>query len=274
MTWPTDDLSKTDYDADTDSPLAARAQLEALKDKFSALMAVINEGGFTDRFGVGTTPSAWAASNETSIDIGSYGAIATYTSGHFTFEQNIYFDGTNRIYKNDGAASVQQFNPDGSMQYYTAPAGVAGNPVSLTTVFIIANDGTVTSGKVAPSGYTRVTPNLCKRYPLPDQIGPYGGATYDALLVNGNTTIDVSALTGATWVRLKVRYIATTSQCFILAYDDAAHSNIVGSDATKAESTSLPGTFYIWVKVSSGNLYINTNDGGGSMTYVIDEFQD
>ena len=44
MTWPTDDLSKTHFDAGADIPASARAQIEALYDKVKLMLAEVGSG--------------------------------------------------------------------------------------------------------------------------------------------------------------------------------------------------------------------------------------
>ena len=74
------------------------------------------------------------------IDIGAGGAVRGDSLTTIALDSNMYYNGTNWIYKVSGPAA--DFNlSGGNLTYYTAPSGAAGTPVPLTSRFAISNTG-------------------------------------------------------------------------------------------------------------------------------------
>lgn len=111
-----------------------------------ALLALINQKApldnpsFTGNIGVGVTPSAWGGSFR-AVDIGN-GALARLGSNTTGILQNAYFDGTNYRYKANGEASMLQIN-GGTLYYYTAVSGIAGNAITWVEAARIDVNGLV-----------------------------------------------------------------------------------------------------------------------------------
>jgi hypothetical protein len=82
-------------------------------------------------FGLGVTPSAWAANSAAFQN--SAGSIWRFGTGNIYLGQNYYYNGTNRIFVNNGYAS--EYNQNGSSHnWYSSNNGTAGGTVSQTQV--------------------------------------------------------------------------------------------------------------------------------------------
>ena len=81
--------------------------------------------------GIGITPPAWSGFKV--LDVGSVTSLWAIGSGAGTsyYSNNLYYNGSARIYKNTGEAS-EYTQGGGSHQFYVAASGNAGNTVSLT----------------------------------------------------------------------------------------------------------------------------------------------
>jgi len=99
----------------------------------------------TGNVGIGSAPSAW--SGFTALDIGSQSSLWSIGSGNGTsyYSNNLYYNGSARIYKTTGGAS-EYTQSTGSHQWYVAASGTAGNSVSLSEAMRITVDGYVLMG--------------------------------------------------------------------------------------------------------------------------------
>jgi len=81
--------------------------------------------------GIGTTPPAWSGFK--ALDIGSVTALWAIGSGAGTsyYSNNLYYNGSARIYKTTGSAS-EYTQGGGGHQWSTASSGTAGNSVTLS----------------------------------------------------------------------------------------------------------------------------------------------
>lgn len=97
-------------------------------------------------------PSAWGAL--TAIE-GSAGALAFNGPGSAYLMQNVYFNGSNWIYKTAAAAGLLVFNA-GQLIYETAPAGTAGASVAFTQALTVDANSTLTVGPNASNPNNRL----------------------------------------------------------------------------------------------------------------------
>jgi hypothetical protein len=101
--------------------------------------------------GLGVTPSAWSASNK-AIDIGNGAALATFSTNAY-LTANAYYNGTNYIYKANGAAA-QYAQASGAHQWFSAPSGTAGNAITFTQAMTLDASGNLGIGTTSPAaGY-------------------------------------------------------------------------------------------------------------------------
>jgi hypothetical protein len=91
--------------------------------------------------GIGVTPPAWDGSFK-ALDVGSVTSLWTIGSGNGTsyYTNNLYYNGSARIYKTTGNAS-EYTQGGGSHRWYIAASGTAGNSVSLTEAMVIDSSG-------------------------------------------------------------------------------------------------------------------------------------
>ena len=103
--------------------------------------------------GLGVTPSAWSGFK--AFEFGPGNALMSGSSGYGQayFLNNVYYNGSDYIYKNTQFASMLVQN-QGAFQFYIAPSGTAGNPISTFTQAMTLDSsgkllvGTSTSGNV------------------------------------------------------------------------------------------------------------------------------
>ena len=87
--------------------------------------------------GIGATPSAWSWYK--AIDMGNAAAFCT-AGGTADVVQNAYHNGTNWIYKTTTPASIYR-QQDGGNVWFTAPSGIAGNPITFTQTMTLDVSG-------------------------------------------------------------------------------------------------------------------------------------
>lgn len=103
--------------------------------------------------GLGVTPSAWASSFR-ALDMYGTGSVAS-ASDNMNMTNNAYFNGTNYIYKANGAAN--RYAQSGGIHYwFTAASGTAGNAISFTQAMtldasgnLLVNTTSAAAGKLA-----------------------------------------------------------------------------------------------------------------------------
>lgn len=93
--------------------------------------------------GLGVTPSAWG-SGQTAFQFGSRGGLSADGSTTYV-DNNRYYNGTNNIYTQTGAASIYG-QGGGSHLWFTAPSGTAGNAISFTQAMTLNASGNLSIG--------------------------------------------------------------------------------------------------------------------------------
>ncbi|NBS68633.1 hypothetical protein EBT31_06920 [bacterium] len=89
----------------------------------------------TGNLGLGVTPSAWGSSYK-AIQVAANGVLYANGSNSLFLGGNYYNDsgGTNRYLVSNAATAYGQVS--GAHQWYTAPSGTAGNPISGANAFV------------------------------------------------------------------------------------------------------------------------------------------
>lgn len=108
--------------------------------------------------GLGVTPSAWG-STQKAIQFGVASFAATGSAGGPKLFCNTYVDASgNSVYYANGFAS-QIFQPisDGSIRFYVAPTGTAGNTISFTQAMTLSTLGRLGVGTTNPIGFVTVS---------------------------------------------------------------------------------------------------------------------
>jgi type IV secretory pathway VirB6-like protein len=96
--------------------------------------------------GLGVTPSAWATSSLVAFEMPS--GTALWRQGgapNSWLSTNVYFNGTNFIYKGTAASSAYNQN-SGQHIWYTAPSGTAGNAITFTQAMTLDASGNLLVG--------------------------------------------------------------------------------------------------------------------------------
>ena len=107
--------------------------------------------------GIGTTPSAW--SGFVALQIGANSNLWSSTIGGSTsyYSNNLYYNGTNRIYKTSGFATEYQLGSDGQHRWFNAPTGTAGNAITFTQAMTLDASGNLLVGTTSAGGKLVVT---------------------------------------------------------------------------------------------------------------------
>jgi len=102
--------------------------------------------------GVGVTPSAWGGSNRSVIQFPGGAAIQGSGSLGLASFSNAFNDGTNDIYIANGAAYKHIIGT--GFQWFTAPAGIAGNAITFTQAMTLDASGNLYVAKTSSSSAT------------------------------------------------------------------------------------------------------------------------
>ena len=107
-----------------------------------------------NNIGLGTTPSAWGSGYKT-VDINTYGAITSNAGNSLFLAGNVFFNGTNWVYKTNHGNGAHLFglNPTGfgGFSWSIAPSGTAGNTVSFTQAMTLDASGNLGVGDTSPA---------------------------------------------------------------------------------------------------------------------------
>ena len=93
--------------------------------------------------GIGVTPSTWTAGGN-NIEIGSAGNIIQAQLDQMTFINNATYN-SGWKYSGNGFASFNR-QTGGQHQWFTAPSGIAGNPITFTQAMTLDASGNLTVG--------------------------------------------------------------------------------------------------------------------------------
>jgi hypothetical protein len=104
--------------------------------------------------GIGVTPSAWGTSNNVKALQIPGGSIWSYSSspGNMYVGNNYYFNGTNRLYLANNAAT-EYSQQVGQHLWYTAPSGTAGNAITFTQAMTLDASSNLSVGGTVSAGY-------------------------------------------------------------------------------------------------------------------------
>jgi hypothetical protein len=145
--------------------------------------------------GLGVTPSAWVGYR--AFQFGptiADGAIAS--AGNDTnYATNCYFN-SGWKYQSTGYAPVRYVQTSGVHQWYTAPSGNAGDPITFTQAMTLTADGNLGLGTTSPfsaANQTSLTINATT-YP---RLDFYSGGTQRAFINSGSTDTNIYTV-GAT----------------------------------------------------------------------------
>jgi hypothetical protein len=110
--------------------------------------------------GLGVAPSAWGSSYDTLQMLG--GSIGAFTTTAITTFQNAYDSGAGSYVYLTSAAASRYTQGSGLHQWFNAPSGTAGNPITFTQAMTLTSSGNLLVGTTFDNGYkfaTVVAPN-------------------------------------------------------------------------------------------------------------------
>ena len=108
--------------------------------------------------GISTIPSAWVASVR-AIQIGVGGSVSTWdgSNGSVTLGANLY-DAGGAVIKYINSAAAGAFDIiAGAFTWRTAPAGIAGDPITLTQTMTLTSAGSLGIGTASPASKLEVS---------------------------------------------------------------------------------------------------------------------
>jgi len=107
--------------------------------------------------GLGVTPSAWSASYK-AIQLGGGTSIWSGASGNQPsfYSNNLYFNGSNRIYLQNGYATEYVQSTSGTHSWYNAPSGTAGNAITFTQAMTLNSSGYLGVVTTSPDSFLHV----------------------------------------------------------------------------------------------------------------------
>jgi hypothetical protein len=115
-----------------------------------AQTAIFDSNG---NFGLGSAPSSWG-SGDNALQINK--AASFWSQGTNTYiSNNLYYNGSNRIYTTSNYATEYQQNQAGTHIWSVASSGTAGGTVSLTNAMTLDNSGNLGLGGAA-SGFGKM----------------------------------------------------------------------------------------------------------------------
>ena len=169
--------------------------------------------------GIGVTPAAWAA-NWKVAQFGSCSVgTASSTGAAGRFYANAYFDGSNDVYINSSANFACKYiiNGSGQHQWFTAPAGTAGNVATMTQVMTLdasgnlnVNTGNLVIGTSGKGIDFSATPGTGTSELLADyEVGNW------TPVIKGATTVGTGTYTVQTGTYAKIGDVVHI-QCFLV----------------------------------------------------------
>jgi hypothetical protein len=203
--------------------------------------------------GLGVTPSAWF-SGWKAVEIGSGNAIWTVSGQDFRISSNLYNDGSNSIYKANGAASFYN-QGSGTHNWYTAPSGTAGNAISFTQAMTLDASGNLLVGGTTALGSASGRGNIT---------------------INGASTSIISLGTAGAWsgyvyhdsTNMSVSNVKSGS--LFLATGDVTRLAITSTGNVGIGTTSPSEKLHVSgnIRVSSGSYKSLTSGGLGNIGFA------
>lgn len=202
--------------------------------------------------GISTTPSAWVASVR-AIQIGVGGSVSTWdgSNGSVTLGANLYDSGGAVIrYINSAAAGAFDIVA-GAFTWRTAPAGIAGAPITLTQAMTLTSAGRLGIGLSAPATRLHV----------------FGGTdtTFSPNVFNTRLTGDSSATSGNSGSGISFQgYTTGTATISDLAFisgikENTTDGNYAGALVLGTRTNGSGGGNFERMRIlSSGNVGIGT----------------
>ena len=194
-------------------------------------------------FGLGGTPTAWAAGqNAMQFKNGGLSLWALSNGQNGYIYSNAYWDGSNNRYLNNGFANTYAINnSSGIHAWYNAPSGTAGNAITFTQAMTLDASGNLGVGA------TSITPrdSGAKTFEL------YGTSSGRAAIKFTNSTSGTGATDG-----------------MFLGYDDQLNFTRLAVAGTNSNDTTYSNT-KLFLYGGSGNALVCGGIGGQGITFFV-----
>ena len=206
-------------------------------------------------FGVGVTPqTGWSGFK--AIQLGANTSLWSSTSGGGTsyYSNNLYYNGSNRIYITSGFASEYQQTNTGVHSWFTAPTGTAGNAISLVNTMNLDAVGNLLVGGSAARGTTVGTAHL----DLFNGTAPAGTLTNGVSLYSSSGDLKFMNAAGTDF-DVGYRNIPQNSQsaAYTLVLADAGKHIFHPSTDANARTFTIPANSSVAYPIGTAITFIN-----------------
>jgi hypothetical protein len=219
--------------------------------------------------GIGVTPSAWSISNGEALQISNTVAIWNFANTNAYFSNNLYFNGTNRIFLTNGWATEYSQAAGTHVWSNSTASGTAGGTATMDESMRLSTDGNLFLGGTSNPYFLSKGIGLNKNGTV--QMGVNAGQ-FDILGIyrNGSTGIAVSfwynsSTSGSASTGSLVGNIATTASAtsYVTSSDYRLKENIEPMTGALATVQALNPVTYKWK--------VDGSDGQGFIAHELQE---
>ena len=200
--------------------------------------------------GLGVTPSTGWSAPAKAFQISGTGSIAGYGSNEIDVSTNIYYSGGYKYLTAAAAASYQQ--NAGQHQWFNAPSGTAGNPISFTQAMTLDAIGNLGIGTTSPSSATNYHALT---------INGSSGSFID-LQTAGSTQFEIFSNTGGTTLAV------VSASPLIFSTSNTERARINSSGNLLVGTTSVFGNAKVTVSSSATDGIASTQGTAGGYCFV------
>lgn len=187
--------------------------------------------------GIGVTPSAWSLSGGKAIQLSSTTAIWNFSNVNSYFTNNLYYNGSARIFLASGYASEYSQAAGTHVWSYSSASGTAGGTATMNTAMALDASGNLTVGG-STNGYL---PRVTLQYGSGQAwgLGPISSAQNNFYVINGVATGVYLATGNTSWTANSDERLKTDLKPIKNAVDKVNQlRSVTGRYKTDEEGTS------------------------------------
>jgi len=197
--------------------------------------------------GISTIPSAWVSSVR-AIQIGVGGSVSTWdgSNGSVTLGANLY-DAGGAVIKYINSAAAGAFDiVAGAFSWRTAPAGIAGNPITFTQAMTLTSAGSLGIGTSTNLSTLTVNGSFASKSPSTVNAATYTVAATDGSLRFTTTNCTVTLPAAASFPG-RILYLNTITANSVIS----ASSNVIPLGSNTAGTAILAATLGKFAMIQS-----------------------